>query len=165
MGRRRAHEDAAAGGSHRGLRSFLVRAKIVAEPIDEATQAKIARIVEACGDRIKVFSDILQHAPVFFRDPEYDPKAVDKRLRKDGAMDLLRAAAEELKAAPSFAVAELEHRLKAWCESRGIKIGDLNHVLRVATTGQQVGIGLFETLSILGKEESLRRIDLAQRLV
>ena len=148
-----------------GCIPFLVRAKIVAEPIDAELHAKMARIVESCGERLKIFSDILQHAPVFFRDPEYDPKAVDKRLRKDGAMDILRAAAEELKAAPSFAVADLEQVLKSWCERRGVKIGDLNHVLRVATTGQQVGIGLFETLSILGKEETLKRIEAAQRLV
>jgi len=47
----------------------------------------------------------------------------------------------------------------------GLKPGDLNHILRVATTGVTIGPGVFECLAILGKPETLRRIDMAQKLV
>ena len=43
----------------------------------------------------------------------------------------------------------------------GKKIGELVHPLRVALTGQGVGLGLFDTLAILGRESSMRRIELA----
>ena len=45
----------------------------------------------------------------------------------------------------------------------GKKIGDIVHPLRVALTGKPVGLGLFDTLEILGRERSLERIDLATR--
>ena len=38
------------------------------------------------------------------------------------------------------------------------------HPVRVATTGTEVGIGLFDTLAILGRDEVLRRIELASKL-
>ena len=40
----------------------------------------------------------------------------------------------------------------------------LIHALRVAVTGVEVGLGLYETLAILGKDERLRRIDQALSL-
>jgi glutamyl-tRNA synthetase len=43
----------------------------------------------------------------------------------------------------------------------GKKIADIVHPLRVALTGKSVGIGLFDTLEILGREHSLARIDRA----
>ena len=42
-----------------------------------------------------------------------------------------------------------------------MKGGDLNHALRVATTGVMIGPGVFECLAILGKDETLRRIETA----
>ena len=44
---------------------------------------------------------------------------------------------------------------------RQIKPADLNHALRVAVTGVMIGPGVFECLMILGKDETLRRIEMA----
>jgi glutamyl-tRNA synthetase len=54
------------------------------------------------------------------------------------------------------------HRFVA---ERGIAIGQIIHALRVAVTGKGVGFGMFETLALLGRERSLRRIDRAMALV
>ena len=45
--------------------------------------------------------------------------------------------------------------------AEGIKIGEIIHAVRVAVTGKSVGLGLFDTLAILGRESALRRIDRA----
>ena len=42
--------------------------------------------------------------------------------------------------------------------AEGIKIGQIIHAVRVAVTGQSVGLGLFDSLAILGRERSLQRI-------
>jgi len=52
-----------------------------------------------------------------------------------------------------------------FCTGRGIKLGDMVHPVRVATTGVEVGFGLFDTLAILGRAEVLRRIGLALQKV
>jgi glutamyl-tRNA synthetase len=146
-----------------GVLPFLRRAKLIGEPVDEPTRLKIRRIVDVCKDRLKIFSDILLYAtPFLLAEPVYDPKAVEKRLKKPGAAEILSGFAPRLKAIEPFEPAPLEEALKSFCAERAIKFGDAVHPIRVATTGTEVGVGLFETLSILGRDEVLRRIELAQ---
>src|SRR5262249_17507546 len=115
---------------------------------------------------LKLFSDILSLAAPFLRpEPVYDPKAVEKGLRKAGAMDLLREFRSVLEAAELFEPTALEKELKMFCEQRGVGVGKLVQPLRVATTGVDGGFGLYEGLAILGRDEALRRIDFALRLV
>src|SRR5262245_42428310 len=80
-----------------GVIPFLQRAALLPAQVDAATKQKVQRVIEACGDRLKIYSDVLMYAAFFFRDPEYDPAAVDKRLRKPGAADILRAAVDVVK--------------------------------------------------------------------
>jgi glutamyl-tRNA synthetase len=144
-----------------GVIPFLSRVKLISEPVDEATRHRIRQIVDATGDRLRVFSDILLHAPTFLmRDPDYDPRAVEKKLKKDGAVEVLAGFKPVLAAAQPYEAAVLEETLNRYCEQRGIKKNTLVHALRVAVTGCEVGLGLYESLVILGREETLRRIDL-----
>ncbi len=148
-----------------GVLPFLRRAGFVADPVDDATRQKVEKVVVACGDRLKLFSDILPYgAPFFRRDPEYDPKAVEKRLRKPGAADILRDYGAALRSVEPFEVASLEAALRSLCEQRGIKFADGVHPVRVATTGSEVGVSLFDALAILGRDEVLRRFELALNL-
>ena len=64
-----------------GVLPFLQRAGLIGGTVEDAGRDKIRKVLEACGDRIKIYSDIYQYAAFFFRDPIYDAKAVDKRLR------------------------------------------------------------------------------------
>jgi glutamyl-tRNA synthetase len=127
-------------------------------------RAKIAKVVTACGDRLKVFADVLNYGAFFFRDPQYDAKAVKQRLHKERIPAALREFAEVLKGLEPFDVPTLEAKLLAFSEAKQLKGGDLNHALRVATTGVMIGPGVFECLVILGKAETLRRIDMALAL-
>jgi glutamyl-tRNA synthetase len=147
-----------------GVLPFLQRAKLAGDPVAAATRDKIRQIVEACKDRLKIFSDILLYAaPLLSRDPEYDVEAVQKHLKKAGAADLLRAYAAQVRAIAAFEPPTLEEELRSLSEKQGLKFKDAVQTVRVAVTGGEVGVGLFETLAILGRDESLRRIDLALR--
>jgi glutamyl-tRNA synthetase len=123
--------------------------------------AKIEHVVCAAGDRIKTSGDILDYNYFFVADDKlvYDEKAISKSLQKPGALELLAAYKEQLAAAESFDAAALEKMTYAFVESRGLKIGDIVHSLRAAVTGQSVGLGLFDSLAILGKESCLKRIE------
>ena len=79
-------------------------------------------------------------------------------------IEALREFAEVLKTTEPFDVPNLEAKLQAFSEAKQLKGGDLNHALRVAATGVMIGPGVFECLVILGKEETLRRIETALRL-
>jgi glutamyl-tRNA synthetase len=145
-----------------GVIPFLQRAGLLGDVIDVATRAKVHRVVEACGDRIKLFSDILLYGTPFFRaDPEYDAKAVEKRLRKPGVMELLIRYRNVLAGLEPFEPAAMEEQLRRLAEDAGVNPSLIIHALRVATTGVEIGPGVFDCALILGREETLRRIDLA----
>jgi glutamyl/glutaminyl-tRNA synthetase len=148
-----------------GVIPFLRRAGLVGDAINADLRTKIRQVVEACGDRLKVYTDIFLYATFFFQDPIYDPQAVQKRLKKEGAGELLSAVAAVVQATTPFDHATLETRIKDFCEQRNCKLGDVNHVLRVAITGVMIGPGVFEILAILGKDEVRRRIAHALELI
>jgi glutamyl-tRNA synthetase len=145
-----------------GALSFLSRAGLVPAAPDAATRARVARIVEALGDRLKVFGDVLLQARFFFTDEvEYDDKAFAKRVQAPGAADRLADYRAWLAARDAFDAASLERDTTALMSSRGLGLGDIVHAVRVAVTGTAVGPGLFDCLEIIGKDASLRRIDRA----
>jgi len=141
---------------------FLVRAGLVGDPPAEAAVQTVRRVIEASGDRLKVAGDILAYADAFLVDlPPLDEAAVQQRLAKPGAGDLLRRFAAALGSVEPFEPAEIEQALKRVVEEAGVKVGDLVHAVRVAVTGKTVGPGLYDCLAILGRQPSLARIERA----
>jgi glutamyl-tRNA synthetase len=139
---------------------FLVRAGLLADPPPEPAVETVRRVVEASGDRLKVAGDILAYADFFLvEDPPLDEAAVKQRLAKPGVRSLLEAIAAALRDVDPFAPTVLEETLKRVVEAAGMKTGDLVHAVRVAVTGKTVGPGLYDCLSILGRDRSLARIE------
>lgn len=64
-----------------------------------------------------------------------------------------------------FDAATTEKAVIDFANAHGIKPGPLNQPMRVAVTGVSRGPGVFETLSIFGKAEVLRRIEFALKMV
>ncbi len=145
-----------------GCVPYLVRAGRVAEPLSGETQALVGRVIAACGDRLKLFSDILTYGGFFFT-PEvrYDEAAFTKRVRKEGIPALLRDVAGVLGATNPFDAPAVEQALQQYCTAKGVKAADLNHALRVSVSGVPIGPGLYDILAILGRAETLRRLELA----
>jgi len=145
---------------------FLQRAGLVSSPPPCDVGPKLAKIIDAAGDRLKVAGDIIAYADFFFReDFTYDPKDFEKRLKAPGAAELLSKFRRKLEAVGPFEPPALEQALHEFVESEGIKPGDIIHAVRVAISGKGVGPGLYDCLSILGKEGSLARIDRAIKTV
>ncbi len=138
---------------------FLRRAKLIGDTPDEATRTKLLRVIEASGDRIKLFSDVLAFAAPILKDEiGYDPKARDKAFKDPAAKEHLREFAEVLRSCEPFDAATTDKALHDFAAARGIKPNALVSPVRVAVTGVAVGFGLFDTLAILGKGTVLRRL-------
>lgn len=148
-----------------GAIPYLQQAHIFGLDVTYSQRDLLTQVIEACGDRIKLFSDVMTYGVFFFQKPEYDQAAFTKRVKKEGIPALLREFAEQMKAMPDFEKVALEQSLHQFCEQKGLKLADMNHALRVAVTGVPVGPGLFDCLAILGREEVLQRIEAALRLV
>jgi glutamyl-tRNA synthetase len=142
-----------------GVVPFLEREGLVRPPIDDPTRQRSEAVIEALGDRLKVFSDILKLGRYFFAETlAYDPDAVKKRLRKEGVPQMLRELDEVLATVEPYDLPTLEKAVHDYAERTGRKMGDVVNPLRVATTGQGVGPGLYDCLFILGREACRSRI-------
>lgn len=144
---------------------YLRRAKLVSDPIPEATGAFLLKIAEAAADRIKLLSDFVFYAAPLLKDaPEYNPKAVADKLAKPGVADRLRAYADELRVLEPFDVPTLLASFTAFAAKAGVKPRDLDGPVRVAVTGETTGFSLPETLALLGREKVLARIENAIKM-
>jgi len=145
------------------LRPYVVCAGWVTEPVPAEIDELLRQIAAAAGDRIKVAGDILEYDEFFRGNQElsYDEKAFEKRLRKGDAAVLLKKLRDRLELLNVFDARHTEACLREFLEHEGVKIGSVIHALRVAVTGKSVGLGMFDTLAILGRESVLARIDRA----
>jgi len=140
-----------------GIRAQLEASGLVGSQTDPAY---LDAVVKVMGDRIKLWRDAPEQTAFFFReDYAVDEKAVQKRLLKEGALDLLAGLRDRFAALAAFHAAELETCLRTFCEERGLNAGALIHPVRVAVSGSGTGPGLFEMLETLGKERVLGRIE------
>ncbi len=142
---------------------YLQKAGWVPAEAGDDEKGRVAVILEAAGDRIKVAGDILDYDDFFVADESltYDDKAFAKQLGKAESQELLRSFRGKLAELDSFDAATTEACLRGFVEEADVKIGKLVAPVRVAVTGKAKGFGLFETFAILGQPTTLARIDQA----
>lgn len=104
-------------------------------------------------ERLKYLTELPELTDFFFTDPK-----VDSELLPIGAKDSLKKARDVLKNV-EFNHDNLETALRQLAEDLGIKAGELFGHLRVAITGKTAAPGLFETMTVLGKETVLNRLE------
>ncbi|MDO5552488.1 MAG: glutamate--tRNA ligase [Planctomycetia bacterium] len=130
------------------------------------TRTLVMKLLEGAGDRIRVAGDILNFADFFDCDSNLktDAEVWRKRMESDpDAAVLLGQWRQELErfSDEEFTAKNLETAMQEFLEKKQIKASKIIHALRVATTGKGVGLGMFETLEILGKRRSFERMDAA----
>jgi glutamyl-tRNA synthetase len=140
---------------------FLERAGLISPPIDKIVTDRVQSVVAAAGNRLKVAGDILQFDEFFPLDGKipYDEKSFEKHIRKGDSIELLKNFKDRLAMVETFDVSSLEKLMHDFVAERQIKIGQIIHAVRVAVTGKSTGLGMFDTLAILGKSACLARID------
>jgi glutamyl-tRNA synthetase len=113
-------------------------------------------------EKIQTLADFWPLAGFIFDGPQDDPGAREKWL-SDGGREALADARQALESAEPFDPEHIEQALRGVVEARGSKPKDVFQPVRVALAGSTVSPGIFETLAVLGRDESLARIDAALR--
>lgn len=112
--------------------------------------------------KIKHLSDVPDWiAFLFTENYPFDAEAVDKVLRKPGALDRLAQLKDALATLSDWSATTIEAKLKETATQHGVKNGEFIHPARVAASGRSVGPGLYEFLEVLGKDRVLARFDRA----
>lgn len=144
-----------------GCLPFLQQAGLATAAVDDAVASLVGKVITAVGNRLRVFSDILDYKEFFVADDAlvFDEKAFSQRLRAaTEAPGLLQALSEQLATVEPFDSPALDALVHQFVEAQGIKIAQIVHALRIATTGRPVGVGLFDAMAILGRDRCLARI-------
>lgn len=117
--------------------------------------------VEIAADKIQTLAEFWPLVSFLFEGPADDPAAFEKVIGRDGAAENLQQSRDALARAQPFDADQIEQALRGVVEERGVKPGQIFQPVRVAIAGTTVSPGIFESLAVLGREETLRRIDRA----
>jgi glutamyl-tRNA synthetase len=113
------------------------------------------------AEKIQTLADFWPLVSFIFDGPVDDPAAFDKTICSDGGVETLAAARDALAATEPFDAARIEQALRDVVQRHDTKPGKVFQPVRVAIAGQTVSPGIFETVALLGKDETLARIDSA----
>jgi glutamyl-tRNA synthetase len=118
-------------------------------------------------ERIDTLVDLVEALEFYKPDKEleYSPELlIWKKSDAVKTAELLKKLAQKISEVPSeqFEKKTLEDTLMSWIDAEGLGRGDSLWPMRVALTGQQHSSGPFEVAAVLGKEETMRRLQLAQ---
>lgn len=125
----------------------------------DITEEKLKKIISLSIQQVKILSDIREAVAIF---TNYDvPKAnseVLKLLSINGIMEFLKKFLENIKNLEDFSYESLEALYNRLRDEFNLKNRDAIQIIRSASTGKSVSPPLFDTLELLGKDESIRRI-------
>lgn len=127
---------------------------------DEAYKKTVLALAQ---ERLKYFSELPELTRFFFTDPPVTPELITthkqlKNYETPKLRSLLEAARTTLDAS-DFSAANLTERLNTLLEETGEKPVVLFSLIRIATTQAPASPALADTLAVLGRETSLRRLD------
>jgi glutamyl-tRNA synthetase len=111
-------------------------------------------------EKMQTLQDFWNLAAFLVEPQDFDEKAWDK-VMGDGAAERLSAAREALAGAEPFDTESVETALRGVVERLGVKPKEVFQPVRVAISGTTVSPGIFESVAVLGREETLFRIDRA----
>lgn len=120
------------------------------------------QLAELAQTRVALLAEIVPMIDfAFLPEPPYDEASWNKAMLKGPAAEILAGAEEAYRDAP-WETEELKTRLEKVGAAHGLKLGKTQAPVRVAVTGRTVGLPLFESMEILGRETTLARIAAAR---
>ncbi|NPV89917.1 MAG: glutamate--tRNA ligase [Firmicutes bacterium] len=141
---------------------FLIREGLVDNDTADQNRDYIRSVIKAVRERVKTLQELAEACRYFFQDvTDYDEKGREKYFRQKASEDLLIKCRERLADIEVFNAENTEKAYRDLIEELGIKGGLIIHPTRLALTGRTASPGLFDVMTILGKEKCLERLDQA----
>jgi len=125
---------------------------------DTETGPNVEEAIETLQVRSKTLEEMADGAMFYYKEKiEFDEKAARKFL-KPNILDPLTLLKKGLESLDEFSEKKLEDVFKAVMDETGLKLGKIAQPVRVALTGGTASPGIFEIISVLGKEAVLSRL-------
>jgi glutamyl-tRNA synthetase len=131
-----------------------------------ADMDKVKKVVHQNQERIKKLEDIVPRTAFFFqKEVQFEQRCVDKYLKKEHSRDVIGAVVAKFKTLDAFTKAGIESTLRSIADEKTLSFKDVSQPVRVAVTGTDVSPPIDETLETLGKEETVRRLEQALKII
>jgi len=135
-------------------------ARLAADRIGpEADVALLTEAMPVLKTRARDVNELADGAAFLFKTRPLALTEQAEALLTSDSRALLAQISALLAAEQDWTTEALEANLKAYAEQQGLGLGKLAQPLRAALTGQTTSPGIFDVLALLGKQESLARID------
>ena len=119
----------------------------------------IESLIGLVKERVSFVKDIWEQTDFFFKAPETFDQDVIKKRWKDDSAALLGELKSILEKIDDFSAVNTELVVKAWIEKKGYDTGTIMNAFRLVIVGTSRGPHMFDIISWIGKEETLKRID------
>lgn len=130
----------------------------IAARLDEKRRQQFLTAMPGLKERAKTLIELIDGAGFIFA---ARPLCVDEKaaaILDEGGHEILAGLLPVLEACDAWSEEELHQAVHAHCEAAGLKLGKIAQPLRAALTGRATSPGIFDVLTVLGREESLARI-------
>jgi len=121
----------------------------------------LRRLAPFIQERARLLSEVTELSLFFFVEPEYEPGLLTRDLSAEEARHYLKATLDRLSPLEDFSAEALEGLLRPLASELGLSTRTYFGLLRVAVTGRTAAPPLFQTMSIVGRERCLRRLEAA----
>ena len=140
------------------------RILLIEKGVDQAMlddKHHLIKVVSLIKERATFVSDFWELGEYFFRAPKQYNEAAVKKQWKAETSGLMNRLVGLLKSIATFSSENVEAEVKAWLSQEELPFGKLMPAFRLAIVGDLKGPHLFDILTLLGKEETIKRIEKA----
>lgn len=128
-----------------------------------ADQGKVNRVCGMVKDRVDFVAELWDQVNFFFEAPvEFDEKTVKKSWKED-SLELMTELKSILESVDVFTSENTESQVKEWITAKEIGFGKVMNPFRLAMVGAGKGPHMFDIIEILGKEETIARLNFAMQ--
>ena len=127
----------------------------------DANNDYVGTVCEQLKERATFVKDMWEEGKYYFVAPtSYDEKTIRKKWKED-TFNLLSEFKNRVEAISDFSSENIENKFKSYLEEKQLRMGELLPVFRVSLTGLGMGPSLFDIAALLGKEETIKRMETA----
>jgi glutamyl-tRNA synthetase len=125
---------------------------------DKYTKEQLVAIVDSIKERASFTNELWELSSFYFEAPhQYDDKAYKKAIKEDTA-GILEGVITTLESIDSFTAENIQNEIKNWMTAQELGFGKVMQPLRLSLVGEMKGPDVFDIIAILGKEETIQRI-------
>ena len=142
---------------------FLPGGQVFLDKLTPPLREKLRQAFGGLRDRAKNLVELMNSAGFIIADRPLSIEAKAAKILNNGGREILEKLLPQLAGISDWSHDSLHEAVKAFSGAQDLKLGKVAQPLRAALTGSNVSPGIFEVLEVLGKDESLARIEDAVR--